>query len=373
MNLKRPIQVTQSFMPPLSEVVELLEGVWDRVYLTNNGPLLQELEKKLAAKNNVREIVTVSNGTIAIELALTALDIHGEVITTPFSFPATSTAIARTGNQPVFVDIDPSTWNIDCDAVDAAITSNTQAILPVHVFGRPCDVKRLQDIATRHRIKLIYDAAHANFVHVCGESIFNWGDCSSTSFHATKLFHTIEGGACFSPDPEVLTKIRQFRFFGYEIHNKQLYLTDIGTNAKMTEVSAAVGLANLKYIDQVLLKRRQLYELYLENLSDCSDLTFQQFNPKEYNYSYFPVLFRDEEQLLNVKAALNAEQIYPRRYFWPLLSDMPAFKDAKIVGDLSVAKNIASRILCLPLFPDLTLDAVEQIAGLLHKICGAKK
>ncbi|MDO4585853.1 MAG: DegT/DnrJ/EryC1/StrS family aminotransferase [Planctomycetia bacterium] len=366
MDLKRPIQVTQSFMPPLSDVVSFLEGVWERVYLTNNGPLLLELEKRLAEKNNVHEIVSVLNGTIAIELALQALGVQGEVITTPFTFPATSTAICRTGGRPVFVDIDSRTWNIDPVAVEAAITPETQAILAVHVFSRPCDVVRLQEIADKYRLKLIYDAAHANFIQTNGRSIFDWGDCSTTSFHATKLYHTVEGGACFSPNPDTTAKIRQLRFFGYDADKN---LTDIGTNAKMTEVSAAVGLANLKYLDIILAKRRALYELYREQLSGCPDLTFQQFDPEEYNYSYFPVLFKDEEQLLNVNAALNAEQIYPRRYFWPLLSDMPAFANAKILGDLHIAKNVSSRILCLPLYPDLGEEDCQKISDLVQAIC----
>ncbi len=362
MDLKCPIQVTQPFMPPLSDVVSLLEGVWKRVYLTNNGPLLLELERRLAEKNNVHEIVSVLNGTIAIELALQALNIQGEVITTPFTFPATSTAIRLTGGRPVFVDIDPKTWNIDPNAIEAAITPETQAILAVHVFSCPCELKRLQEIAGKYRLKLIYDAAHANFVQAQGRSIFDWGDCSTTSFHATKLFHTVEGGACFSPNAEIRKKIRQLRFFGYDAKKE---LREFGTNAKMTEVSAAVGLANLKYLDIILEKRRSLYELYLQELSDRSDLTFQDFDPNEYNYSYFPVLFKDEAQLLKVDAVLNAEQIYPRRYFWPLLSDMPAFADAKIVGDLSVAKSVSSRILCLPLYPDLEKDSVGAIVNII--------
>lgn len=363
MDKDHPIQVTKSFMPPLSEVTAILEGIWERAYLTNNGPVLQELERKLAEKNGVRGILAVLNGTIAIELALAACGIsNSEVITTPFTFPATSTAIVRTGNRPVFVDIDPKTWNIDPDKVEAAITPETKAILPVHVFSCPCEVELLQDIASRHHLKIIYDGAHANFVQRKGRSIFDYGDCSTVSFHATKLFHTVEGGACFSPNSEIFEKIKSLRFFGYD---DQKNLTDIGTNAKMTEVSAAVGLANLKYIDMILDRRRSLYECYLEQLRSCSELTFQSFEPSEYNYSYFPILFRDEEQLLNVCKILNDNNIFPRRYFWPLLNDMPAFCDARIAGQLTNASDISSRILCLPLYPDLNRDDVDLICSLL--------
>lgn len=361
MDKDHSIQVTKSFMPPLSEVTAILEGIWERAYLTNNGPVLQELEKRLAEKNGVRGILAVLNGTIAIELALAACGIsNSEVITTPFTFPATSTAIVRTGNRPVFVDIDPKTWNIDPGKVEAAITPETKAILPVHVFSCPCEVERLQDIANRHHLKIIYDGAHANFVQRNGRSIFDYGDCSTVSFHATKLFHTVEGGACFSPNREIFEKIKSLRFFGYDARKN---LADIGTNAKMTEVSAAVGLANLKYIDVILDRRRSLYECYLEQLSSCSELTFQSFDPESYNYSYFPVLFRNEVQLLKVNSALKTKNVFPRRYFWPLLCEMPAFRDARVIGDLKIARNVASRILCLPLYPDLPSETVNEICS----------
>ena len=362
MELRKPINVTRSFMPPLGDVVSLLEGVWERAYLTNNGPLLLDLEKRLAQKNNVDRIVSVLNGTVAIELALEACGVHGgEVITTPFTFPATSTAIVRTGNIPVFVDIDPKIWNIDPEEVEKAVTPKTKAILPVHVFSCPCEVERLRGIADRHNLKLIYDGAHANFVKRGGRSIFEYGDCSTVSFHATKLYHTVEGGACFSSNDLIFERLRQLRFFGYD---SQKRLSLVGTNAKMTEISAAVGLANLKYLDQVLAERKSLYEHYLEHLAECDGLEFQTFNPSEYNYSYFPVLFKNEEQLLRVNSALNVKQIFPRRYFWPLLSDMPAFKDVKVAGDLNVARNVSSRILCLPLYPGLSKETVDEICSI---------
>lgn len=362
----KPILVTQSFLPPLEEVTKLLKGVWDRVYLTNNGPLLLELERKLTERNYGAETIACLNGTIAIELALQALGVSGgEVITTPFTFPATSTSIVKSGARPVFVDVDPATWNIDPNEVEKAITAETKAILGVHVFSRPCDVVRLEEIARRHNVKLIFDAAHANFVQASGRSIFAWGDASTTSFHATKLFHTVEGGACFSPNASTREKLRQLRFFGYDSEKN---LTDVGTNAKMTEVSAAVGLANLKYLDEVLATRRRLYELYLAELSNESDLAFQQYDSNEYNYSYFPVVFKDESQLSRVETALKENEIFPRRYFWPLLNDMPAFETAAKVGDLRVARSVSDRILCLPLYPKLSEENVETISRIVRAV-----
>lgn len=358
----KPIYVTQSFLPPLEDVTELLKGVWDRVYLTNNGPLLLELERRVTERNFGAETICVLNGTIAIELALQALEITGEVITTPFTFAATSTAIRKVGAKPVFVDIDPKTWNIDPDAVEAAITPETQAILAVHVFSRPCEVERLQQIADKHGLKLIYDGAHANFAKRGGKSIFDYGDCSTTSFHATKLFHTVEGGACFSPRPEIRERLRQLRFFGCDASKNPAI--DGGTNAKMTEVSAAVGLANLNYLDDVLKTRRDMYFRYLDDLQGLG-LVFQEFDPEEYNYSYFPVLFRDEQELLRVNEALNAEQIFPRRYFWPLLNDMPVFKDDRVCGSVDVAKNVSSRVLCLPFYPSLSEEDRRRIVGIV--------
>lgn len=364
MESRQPVYVTRPFMPPLSEVTSLLEGVWERAYLTNNGPLLLELERQVSEYLGVPQTVTVLNGTIALELALEALDAHGEVITTPFTFVATSTAIRRVGCQPVFVDIDPETWNIDPDAVEAAITPQTSAILAVHVFGCPCDLVRLEAIARRHDIRLIYDAAHAFGVCAGGRSIFSWGDCSTTSFHATKLFHTVEGGACFAEDAALRSRLRQLRFFGMDVDGSQAQ-TAIGTNAKMTEVSAAVGLANLAHMPEILSKRRERCERYTSILSRIPDITFQKYDASEYNYSYFAVLLRDESRLKTVVERMRERQIFPRRYFWPLLSDMPVFCESRCVGSLSVAHDVSSRVLSLPLWPDLSDSVMDEVCQLV--------
>ena len=363
MSREEPVLVTKSTMPPLQEVVKLLEGVWERAYLTNNGPLLQQFERLIAARNGVADAVAVANGTLAIELLLEAFDIKGEVITTPFTFPATATAICRAGAEPVFVDIDPETWNIDPQAVERAITPNTTAILGVHVFGRPCDVRRLERIAKTNHLRLIYDAAHANFVRTQGKSIFEWGDASSVSFHATKLFHTSEGGACFSPDPEIRAKIRRLRNFGYGANAR---LTEVGTNAKMMEFAAAVGIVNLRRVDSVIESRRRLYRLYKERLAGIDSLAFQKIDGDETNFGYFPVVFPSEEILLRVIQELNQKNIFPRRYFWPLLSDMTPFAEASS-SSLAVAKTVSSRIVCLPFYPDMGEDVVGEICDTIRQ------
>ena len=361
---RQPVYVTRSFMPPLSEVTSLLEGVWERAYLTNNGPLLLELERRVSEYLGVPQTVTVLNGTLALELALEALDVRGEVITTPFTFVATSTAIRRTGSEPVFVDIDPNTWNIDPSAVEAAITPRTVAILAVHVFGCPCDLERLAAIATKHGIRLIYDAAHAFGVRVGERSIFSFGDISTTSFHATKLFHTVEGGACFSEDEAVRNRLRQLRFFGTNGEGSQ---TAIGTNAKMTEVSAAVGLANLTHMPEILRKRRERYERYTSILSSVPEITFQKYDASAYNYSYFAILLRDEERLKTVVERMREHQIFPRRYFWPLVCDMPIFSESRRVGALPVSRNVSSRVLSLPFWPDLPDTVMDEVCELVGK------
>ncbi len=363
MESRQPVYVTRPFMPPLSEVTSLLEGVWERAYLTNNGPLLLELERCVSEYLGVPQTVTVLNGTLALELALEALDVHhGEVITTPFTFVATSTSIRRAGCEPVFVDINPMTWNIDPAAVEAAITPRTKAILAVHVFGCPCDLERLAAIATKHGVRLIYDAAHAFGVRVGERSIFSFGDISTTSFHATKLFHTVEGGACFSEDAVVRDRLRQLRFFGTDGDGLQ---TAIGTNAKMTEVSAAVGLVNLTHMPEILRKRRERYERYVSILSRVPEITFQKYEVSAYNYSYFAILLRDETRLQTVVKRLQDRKIFPRRYFWPLICDMPIFSESRQVGDLPVSRNVSSRVLSLPFWPDLSDAVMDEVCNVV--------
>jgi dTDP-4-amino-4,6-dideoxygalactose transaminase len=354
-----PIYVTQPSLAPLDEFNEYLQKIWATGVMTHNGPLMQQLECDLCGLLGVNDAVCVANGTCAMQLAIRALNLEGEIITTPFTFIATANIIAWERCKPVFVDIDPETWNIDPDKIEEAITDQTCAIMPVHVFSAPCDVKQIQEIANRHGLKVIYDAAHAMCVEVDGKSIMSYGDVSCTSFHATKLFNTCEGGACFSQDLDIMARIRRMRFFGFD-ENKEV--VDNGMNAKMTEIAAGLGLANLKHLDEIRKNRREKYELYRKLLSGREYLSFQRFNPGEYNYSYMPVSFDSEDRLLRTLAVLGAENIFPRRYFHPSLHQVPLF-DATV---LPVAASVASRIICLPLYHGLHEQDVIRITNILN-------
>lgn len=352
------IYVTQPSLAPLEEFNEYLQQIWSTGVMTHNGPFMQQLEKEVSAYEGVPDTICLANGTCAMQLAIRALNLEGEIITTPFTFIATANAIAWERCTPVFVDIDPGTWNIDAEKIEAAITDKTCAILPVHVFSAPCDVVRIQQIADKRGLKVIYDAAHAMCVQVNGKSIMSYGDVSCTSFHATKLFNTCEGGACFTEDKDLAARIRRMRFFGFD---EQKEIVDDGMNAKMTEISAALGLANLKHLDDVRKNRREKYELYQSLLADRDYIAFQEFYPEEYNFSYLPVLFDTEARLCQTLEKLAPEKIFPRRYFHPSLHDLDLFE--KI--ELPVAKSVASRIACLPLYNNLTNDAIRKICRLV--------
>ena len=351
------IFVTQPSLAPLSEFNAYLEQIWESGVMTHNGPLVQRLEKEISAHEGVPDTICLANGTCALQLAVRALDLDGEIITTPFSFIATANIIAWERCTPVFVDIDPGTWNIDPAKIEAAITEKTVAIMPVHVFSAPCDVHAIQRIADKHQLKIIYDAAHAMCVKVDGKSIMEYGDVSCTSFHATKLFNTCEGGACFAKDAGIAARIRRMRFFGFDEAKE---VVDDGMNAKMTEISAGLGLANLKHLGEVRKLRREKYERYMSLLSGCDCITFQKFNPEEYNYSYMPVLFDSEERLLHVMDIFAKENIFPRRYFYPSLETMKVFDHEK----LPISHSISSRIMCLPLYSSLSNDAIDKVASL---------
>lgn len=355
------IYVTRPSLAPLEEYVAYLDTIWETGVMTHNGPMVQRLEKELSAYLNVKHVVCVSNGTCALQLAIRSTEITGEVITTPFTFIATANIIAWERCRPVFVDIDPDTWNIDPDRIEEKITEQTSAILPVNVFSAPCDVDRIQAIATKHGLKVIYDAAHALAVEIDGKSILRYGDISAASFHATKLFNTAEGGACITDDDALSERVRRMRFFGFD---ERKDIVDAGINAKMTEVSAALGLANLKWLDRVRQNRREKYELYRDLLSETSFLTFQKFNPDEYNYSYMPVLFDSEELLLRVTDRLVGDNIYPRRYFYPSLNTVPIFAPQ---DSLPVSERVARSILCLPLYDTLPNEDIERICELIRR------
>ena len=355
-----PIFVTQPSLAPLPEFLPYLEQIWKTGVMTHNGPMLQRLEKELAAFLRVPDVVCVSNGTCAMQIAIRALDLKGEIITTPFTFIATANIISWEHCTPVFVDIDPGTWNIDPEKIEAAITPRTVGLLPVHVFSAPCDVKRLDAIAARHNLRVIYDAAHALGVDVAGRSLLSYGDISCASFHATKIFNTCEGGACVSPDPAIMARLRRLRFFGFD---EQKDIVDEGMNAKLTEIGAALGLANLPHLPEVMRERRRKYGIYQAELRDCPFVSFQKFSADEYNYSYMPALFDSEDRVLAVERALKADRIVPRRYFHPALHQVPIFGQ----HDLPVAARVAACILCLPLYTSLADDDIVRICRIVKK------
>lgn len=357
----KPIYVTQPTLPPLNEYVDLLKGVWETGILTHNGPLVQRFEKELAENLGIKHFTTVTNGTIAIQMAIRALEVKGEIITTPFSWIATVSAIKYEGCKPVFCDINKDTLNIDVTAIESHITKDTVAIMPVHVFGTPCDVEAIQEIADKHNLKVIYDAAHAIGSTYKGESVLNYGDVSATSLHGTKLLNTAEGGGCVTTNSELNENLKRIRFFG---HNDAKDVIQDGFNGKMTEVHAALGLANLKYHNRVLEDRKEKYVLYKKMLSDSNTLNFQDFGRGLPNYSYFPVIFESEASLLNVLEALEEQKIYPRRYFYPSLNTYNHVVD---YVSMPVSEDISKRILCLPLYFNLSTEDVKRIATLVLK------
>ncbi len=359
--MDRPIHVTRPSLAPISEFSEYLETIWETGIMTHNGPLVQRLEKELCSYLGVKNVVCVANGTCALQLSLRALNLTGEVITTPFTFIATANIISWERCRPVFVDIDPETWNIDPGQIEEQISDRTCAILPVHVFSSPCDVTQIQNIAEQHGLKVIYDAAHAMATDFQGSSVLDHGDISALSFHATKLFNTVEGGACVTNDNDLAERVRRMRFFGFD---SQKEIVDEGMNAKMTEVSAGLGLANLKHLDKVRSNRREKYMLYRNLLSECGFLNFQKYDSEEYNYSYFPVLFESEEILLKVKERLESNNVFPQRYFYPSLNTVSIFQPQ---SKLPVAERVAKTVLCLPLYDTLPDESIREICRLIKE------
>lgn len=359
--MEKNIYVTMPTLAPLEEVNELMKGIWETGVMTHNGPLVQRFEKECAEYLGVPNLVTCVNGTIALQMAIRALRLKGEIITTPFTFIATINSILWEGCTPVFVDIDPETLCMDPKKIEEKITYHTVGIMPVHVFGNCCDIDAIDAIAKKHNLKVIYDACHSVGVNYKGKSVFSYGDISVTSFHATKMLNTTEGGGCFTLNKELDEKLRRIRFFGFENHAD---IVEDGTNGKMTEVHAAVGLANLKYLGAALEDRKRKYAIYKDALSANNTLKFQKIN-EGCNYSYFPVIFKDEETALNVMAALNAEHIYPRRYFYPSVN---TFTRLVPFTPMPVSEDIASRILCLPLYYTLSEDDIQRIINIVLNV-----
>lgn len=355
------INVTKVFLPPKEELYPYFDGIYSRHWVTNNGPLVNELEQKLKAYLNLPHTLFLNNGTVAIQIAIKALELHGEIITTPFSYVATTSSIVWEQCSPVFVDIDPHTLNIDPAQIEAAITSETSAILATHVFGNPCNVHAIESIARKHGLKVIYDAAHCFGTEFQHRSLFDYGDVSTVSFHATKLFHTVEGGAIFSSDDQLNRKMSLLRNFG---HTSPVTFEGAGINAKNSEFHAAMGLAVLPHIDAIMLRRKQQW-LHYEHQLQHSGLQLLSITSgtTRYNYSYFPVIFASERDLLAAQDALNLQYVYPRRYFYPALNTL----DYVRYSSCPVAESVAARVLCLPLYHDLSLPEQDMIVRTLIK------
>jgi len=352
------INVSKPFLPPKEKYEAMLEGVWKRNWLTNNGPLVNELELKLKEYLDIQHLLFVTNGTIALQLAVMALELKGEIITTPFTYIASTSSIVWEGCKPVFVDIDQVSLNIDVAKIEAAISSKTVAILATHVYGNPCDIDAIDAIAKKHQLKVIYDAAHCFGTKYNGRSVFDYGNISIASFHANKLFHTIEGGAVFTKSPDLLKKMAYLRNFG---HDGPENFALAGINGKNSEFHAAMGLCNLEYIDSILSSAKASVELYKQKLKGLNVQTIEIDRDAEWNSAYYPIIFPTEAILLKAVEDLNGNWIYPRRYFYPSLNKISFLPHVS----LPVADDVAPRVLCLPMYYDLTEEDISFIARIL--------
>ena len=362
--MNQPIQVTKSSIPPYEQYIEEIKEIWESYWLTNMGVKHQKLEQQLAAYLNSPNISLFTNGHLALETALAAFNLSGEVITTPFTFAATTQAIVRNGLEPVFCDINPHDYTIQTDQLEKLITDKTTAIVPVHVYGNICNVKEIERIAKKYNLKVIYDAAHAFGITVNGESSANFGDASMFSFHATKVFNTIEGGALTFRDPQQKLILNAYKNFGMTGPESVEY---VGGNAKMNEFQAAMGICNLRNVNNEIVKRKSVFERYVEQLSEIKgiQLPYIQKGVKS-NYAYFPVVFngykfsRDE-----VIERLKKNNIFARKYFYPLTSSFDCYQNRFSPNETPVAKYIAERVLALPLYADLALEDVDKICNLI--------
>lgn len=355
------IPVTRTFLPPREEYQQIIKEIWDSNQVANGGKLLFDLQRELQQFLKVENIVLTANGTLPLQISLKQLAGNGEVITTPFSYVASTSTIVWGNCTPVFVDIHPEYLTIDEGKIEAAITERTTAILATHVFGNPCNVEAIEDIARRNDLKVIYDAAHCFGVNYKDISLFNYGDVSTCSFHATKIFHTGEGGAMFCQDSELFKKLFYSHNFG---HNGPLEFFGLGINAKMNELQAGMGLAVLPYVEEIISKRKGIIEQYDNqlNFSGLNKMILREGT--DWNYSYYPLIFEDEQILLRAQQALNLKKIYPRRYFYPSLNTLD-YVDYK---KMPISESISRRILCLPLAHDLEPKEQNDIIRELNTI-----
>lgn len=359
-----PIMVTRSSLPPLDEYVEMLKPIWESAWLTNMGAYHEEFKEQLKAFLRTPELELFVNGHMALELALQAFDLSGEVITTPFSFASTTHAIVRNGLTPVFCDINEEDYTIDAEKLEGLITEKTSAIVPVHVYGNLCDVEQIHEIAQRHHLKVIYDAAHAFGEEFNGTGVAEFGDASMFSFHATKVFHSIEGGAVAFRDESLKSLLYQLKNFGITGYESVEY---VGANGKMNEFQAAMGICNLRHLEGEIAKRRALAERYHRRLGGVEGIRLCTPKPGvRYNYAYMPVVFdsfsKDRDQIF---AELKEHNIFARKYFYPCINSYECYKDSFCAEDTPVAQRIASQVLTLPLYADLPPEVVDEICDVI--------
>ena len=355
------IPVTKTFLPAIDEYTGILKRAWDNQWLTNRGELVLELEEKLRSYLSVDNIIITNNGTVPLQIAIKLLGDGGEIITTPFSYVATTAAIVWENCTPVFVDINPDSLTIDETKIESAITPKTTAILATHVFGNPCHIEAIEAIATKYKLKVIYDAAHSFAVKYNGESVFNFGDVSTCSFHATKLFHCGEGGAMFAKDEELRHKLYYSHNFG---HNGPLAFHGLGINGKISELQAALGLTVFPDMEKIIAERKKVVEYYNSNLNFDLLRTIKIREGTEWNYSYYPVIFESETLLLAIQQELLTKNIVPRRYFYPSLNTIPYASGLSMPESESISK----RILCLPLYVGLQEDTLHEICTIINKL-----
>ena len=355
------ILVTKPFLPPIEDYKNYIDKIWENEWLTNMGPLSKQLESELKDFLKIKDLLFVTNGTVALQMAIKALDLKNEIITTPFSFIATTSSIVWEGCTPVFVDIDKDSLNIDPNKIEAAITNKTTGILATHVYGNPCDVEAIHKIAKKHGLKVIYDAAHAFGVKVNGKSIFEYGDISTCSLHATKLYHSIEGGLIIAKDEVLLKKLAYIRNFGISGHDSFI---ELGINGKNSEFHAAMGLVNLKYIRDISEKRKSITECYDDLLKGTGCQRPVWHNDSENNHAYYPILLKSEEHLHKVVKVLTENKIQTRRYFYPSLASSLPYLEPRA---FPITDDVSKRVLCLPMYYDLHLDEVKQVAHLIQQ------
>jgi dTDP-4-amino-4,6-dideoxygalactose transaminase len=370
---EEPVYVTRPFLPPLSEYCGGLQSIWRSGHLTNDGPILKQFEVRLADYFKTDKLSIFTNGTLALQIGLQGLEISGEVITTPFTFVATTHALYWNKIRPVFCDIEPDTYTIDPDKIEKLITPWTTAILAVHVFGHPCDVEKLEHIARKHNLILIYDAAHAFGETIDGRPITDFGDLVMLSFHATKIFHSLEGGMLTVNNPSYLKTLYYLKNFGFK---NQTEVVMPGTNAKMNELQALMGMTVLKYMPRIIDKHKTIYEQYLSSLDGLQGVRLPRALPDsvEYNYSYFPVEI--DESLFGISRdalfeKLQAYNVFARRYFYPLVNDFYCYRHIELPDPLTVARGVADRILNLPMYNELELHDVEKICAIIRHIQAA--